>query len=126
MPGYFTTERRRRLATIGLFAGLFVVWSYAAKDAPRDQEVRYLLTPEQQKASSVRVVYAQEDEEITAFYVRYPEGAPAQVVHTPALSPGRYDLSIDLGYRDGRVERLAKTLTVPSEEAVRIHLRASP
>jgi hypothetical protein len=126
MPGYFSKDRGRRWATILLFAGLALVWKLSADDAPREQEVRLVLGEAQRSASSVRLSYVMEGEEITGLLEHYPQGAPAQVVHAPQLAPGRYDLSIDLGYRDGRVEHVAKTLTVPSEEAIRIRLGDAP
>jgi hypothetical protein len=122
MPGYFSKDRRRLWASFLLFAGLAVVWKLGLAGAPHEQEVRLVLAPEQREARSVRLTYTTEGEEITGLLAQYPDGAPALVVHTPSLAPGVYDLSIDLGYRDGRVEHLAKTLTVPSEEAIRIPL----
>jgi hypothetical protein len=122
MPGYFTQVRRRRLASLCLFAGIFVIFKLASKDAPREQEVQLLLDGAQREARTLRLAYRMQGEEITGLLVRYPEGAPARVSHTPELSPGTYDLAIELGYRDGRVEHVAKTLTVPSEEAIRVRL----
>jgi hypothetical protein len=127
MPGYFSKDRRgRRWASILLFAGLALAWKLGADGAPREQEVRVVLAPEQRAARSVRLTYALEGEEITGVIEEFPGGAPALFVHTPALAPGVYDLSIDLGYRDGRVEHVAKTLTVPSEEVIRVQLRGTP
>ena len=122
MPGYFTKDRSRRWASVLLFAGLALVWHLGAAGAPREQEVRLVLADGQRQARSVRLSYSMEGEEITGFLQNYPQGAPPLVVHAPELAPGVYDLSIDLGYRDGRVEHVAKTLTVPSEEAIRIEL----
>jgi hypothetical protein len=126
MPGYFTKDRRRLASLLFLAAGLLLAYKFGTSGAPRDQEVRLVLAPEQQQARSVRLSYALEGEEITELIARYPDGAPGLVTHTPELAPGTYDLSIDLGYRDGRVEHVVKTLTVPSEEAIRVQLAPRP
>jgi hypothetical protein len=122
MPGYFTPERRRRYAPILLVAGAAVVGRLVFDNTPRDQEVRLVLTQAQRDARSVRIDYALEGEEITGVLVQYPEGAPAWVTHVPSLSPGHYDVVIELGYRDGHVEHVVKTLTVPSEGVARLDL----
>jgi hypothetical protein len=126
MPGYFTKDRRRLASILLLVAGLALAYTFGTSGAPRDQEVRLVLTPAQQAARSVRLSYVLEGEEITGLLAKYPDGAPALIAHTPQLLPGTYDLSIDLGYRDGRVEHVVKTLTVPSEEVIRVQLRGVP
>ena len=100
-----------------LIGAALLVGRFASDEMPREQEVRLVLGNEQREARSVRLVYTRKGEEITGVLVRYPQGAPAQVVHHASLSPGLYDLAIELGYGDGRIEQVAKTLTVPSEGA---------
>jgi hypothetical protein len=126
MPGYFTKDRRRFASILFLVAGIALAYKLGTASAPRDQEIRLVLTPAQQAARSVRLTYAMEGDEITGLFARFPEGAPALVTHTPELAPGTYALAIDLGYRDGRVEHVVKTLTVPSEEVIRLELRGTP
>jgi hypothetical protein len=109
-----------------LLGGALLVGRFAMDDMPRDQEVRLQLAQSQREARSVRLVYRRKGEEITGVLVRFPEGAPAQVVHKTSLSPGLYDLAIELGYGDGRVEQVAETLTVPSEGAASFPLKRSP
>jgi hypothetical protein len=106
-----------------LLGAALLVGRFASDELPRDQEVRLVLGNEQREARSVRLVYTRKGEEITGVLVRYPAGAPAQVVHHASLSPGLYDLAIELGYGDGRIEQVAKTLTVPSEGAKSISLQ---
>jgi hypothetical protein len=126
MPGYFNAQIRRRFAPLMLVGAAVLVGRFASDDMPRDQEVRLELGEGQREARTVRLVYTRKGEEITGVLVRYPQGAPALVVHHASLSPGLYDLAIELRYGDGRTEQVAKTLTVPSEGAVKLPLHPHP
>lgn len=120
MLRYFPAERRRRLAPIFLVAGLFVVGKLAYDEAPRDQEVRYVLPDTAVQA--LRVTYSSGEDLYGGLERRFPEGSPSELVHTPKLSPGLYDVSIELTRGDGQVTRLMRSLKVPTEGALRIRL----
>ena len=122
MPTYFKPELRRRLAPLMLVLGLLVMGKLAHEEVPRDQDVELLLSKPQQDASSVRIAYAHDGEDVSYVELRYEGGAPARVRHRPSLRPGLYDVQIDLGYRDGRVEHVKRDFSVPTEGAVRLRL----
>lgn len=98
----------------------------AHEEVPRNQEVRLVLSGEERAATSVSFVYSQDGEQVSGVELHFAAGVPEQVVHTPKLRPGIYDLGIRLGYRDGHVEHAARSLTVPSEGAARIRFRGEP
>ena len=120
MLRYFPAERRRRLAPLFLVIGLFTVGKLAYDEVPRGQDVRFVLPSEGVQA--VRVMYTSRDEFYGGIERRFPEGSPREIVHTPSLSPGTYDLAIELTGGDGQVTRLRRSLTVPAEGATRIRL----
>jgi hypothetical protein len=122
MLRYFPAERRRRLAPLFLGVGLFVAGKLAYDEVPRDQELRFVL-PEA-GVQALKVTYSSSEGGYAGIEQRYPNGSPREFVHTPSLSPGRYDLSIELIGSDGQVKRLARSVTVPSEGALRIPLGA--
>jgi len=120
MLRYFPAERRRRLAPIFLVAGLYVVGKLAYDEAPRDQEVRYVLPDT--TVHTLRVTYSSGDDLYGGLERRFPEGSPTELVHTPSLSPGHYDVAIELTGHDGQVRHLTRSLDVPTEGALRIRL----
>jgi len=120
MLRYFPAERRRRLAPLFLVAGLFVAGKLAYDEVPRDQELRFVL-PEA-GVQALKVTYASSEGGYAGVEQHYPNGSPRVFVHTPSLSPGRYELSIELIEPDGRVQQLSRSVTVPSEGALSIPL----
>ena len=50
---------------------------------------------------------------------RFPHGSPTELVHTPTLSPGRYELAIELTTDTGEVTHLTRSLTVPNDGTLR-------
>lgn len=124
MLRYFPASRRRRLAPLFLAAGLLSVGKLAYDEAPRDQEVRFLLRETSVRA--LRVTYSSGDELYGGLERRFPSGSPPELVHTPSLSPGRYVLAIELTGGDGTVRHLTRSMLVPSEGALRIALASEP
>jgi hypothetical protein len=123
MPGYFTPSLRRRLSPLVLVVGLLLFGKLTHEELPQEQVVRFLLTPEQQQtARALRVTYAAEGDVLSGLEQRFPGRAPAEVVHTPSLKPGRYALAIDLIGADGAVTRVDRALSVPTEAIPRISL----
>ena len=120
MLRYFPPEKRRRLAPLILVAGMFVVGKLAYEEIPRGQDVRFIL-PES-GVQTLRVTYSAQEELMGGIERRFPHGSPRELTHSPSLSPGRYDVSIELTTDAGQVTRLTRTLTVPSEGAARIRL----
>jgi hypothetical protein len=123
MLRYFPPERRRRLAPLFLVAGLFTVGKLAYEEVPRGQDVRFILPPTKLKA--VKVLYSSQNEFYGGLERHFPDGSPREVLHTPSLSPGEYDVTIELTEPDGKIKRLSRSLTVPSEGALRIRLTES-
>ncbi len=120
MLRYFPAERRRRAAPLFLAAGLFVVGKLAYDEVPRDRELRFVLPPT--PVAALRVTYSSDDELYGGLERRFPNGSPPEVVHTPSLSPGRYELAIELTSDGGEVTRLRRSVEVPSAGALRIPL----
>ena len=120
MLRYFPPERRRKLAPFLLGAGLLIVGKLTYDEAPRDQEVHFVLPAT--RIQALRVTYSHEDELYGGLVRRFPNGSPAELVDTPTLSPGRYELAIELTSDTGEVTHLTRSLTVPTEGTLRIPL----
>lgn len=119
MLRYFPPERRRRLAPLFLVLGLAIVGKLAHDEMPRDQQLTFVLP---RSAEGLRVTYTAGGELYGGIERRFPEGAPRSLVHTPSLSPGRYELSVELLSSDGGVTRLERSIDVPTEGDVRVSL----
>ena len=127
MPGYFSPQLRRRLAPLLLVVGALLFGKIAHEEMPQEQLVRYSLSPAQQStAQAVRVTYTSDGDVLSGLEQRFPAGAPAEFTHGPSLKPGRYNVSIDLIGRDGKVTRVQRALEVPSQAPARISLSESP
>lgn len=120
MLRYFPPERRRRLAPLFLVLGLATVGKLAHDDMPRDQELTYALPG---ALSALRITYNDGEEQVVGLERRFPGGSPAFLSHVPSLSPGHYDLAIELVDQDGGVTRLDRSIDVPSEGDLRVSLR---
>lgn len=89
--------------------------------APREQAVHVHL-PEHMRANveGARLTYLEDGEAISGTEQRFLEGAPAVLHSAPSLSPGHYQVDIELSERGGGIRRLLHDVTVPTEGAVRI------
>ncbi len=119
MARYFSPELRRRIAPIILVIGLLLTGRTVQTEMPRDQEVRFVLSPTQRNVRSVRVTYLEEGEAIS--FVEFRPDARSDspgtpLAHTPSLKPGPYDVTIDVEDDNGVVRSLSRRLNVPSEQ----------
>jgi hypothetical protein len=128
MPRYFSPTVRRRLAPVSLVAGLLLLGKVAYEDVPREQDVRFVLTPAQQRElGAIRVIYSEEGEALGGMERHFSTAnAPAELTHAPSLRSGHYDVSVELTARDGRVTHLRRAFDLPSEGAPRILLGGGP
>jgi hypothetical protein len=108
------------LAPLFLIGGLLIVGKLAHDDMPRDQELTFVLPG---SVEALRVTYSAGGEQIAGLERRFAHGAPAFVSHTPSLSPGRYQLAVELVGQDGGVSHLDRSIDVPSEGDLRVSLR---
>jgi hypothetical protein len=126
MSRYFNPRIRRRLAPVVLVLGLVVSGRLAYDAVPRSQPLR-LVFGEAQRTSvqSLRVTYVQDDEALAGLERHFPEGAPRELVLSPSLSPGEYDLAVELRDAGGRIQTLRRPILVTGEGAVEIVLEAA-
>ena len=123
MPGYFSPQLRRRLAPLLLVVGALLFGKIAHDEVPKDQLVRYSLTPAQQStAEAVRVTYSTDGDVLSGLEQHFPSGAPAEFTAPTLPQTWTIQVSINLIGRDGRVSRLERALEVPSEVTPRISL----
>ncbi len=115
MARYFPPALRRRLAPLILVGGLLLLGHFAQTEMPRDQEVRFVLTPTHRNVRAVRVAYLEEGEQVSAIEFRPGAGASRALVHRPSLKPGSYDMTIEIEDLNGHAHVLSRRLSVPSE-----------
>jgi hypothetical protein len=121
MLRYFPVEQRRRFAPLVLLLGFALLGKLAHDELPREEELRFELPSP--NVAALRVIYSSGDELYGGFERHFPDGAPALVTHTPSLSPGHYQLAIELSDRAGKIARLTRSIEVPSSGALKIPLR---
>ncbi len=112
------------MAPFILVIGLLLAGRSVQIEMPRDQEVRFVLSPTQRNVRSVRVAYLEAGEAISV--VQFQPAAnsedgsdqpyQAPLVHTPSLKPGPYDVTIDIEDHNGVVRSISRRLIVPSEQ----------
>lgn len=125
MKRYFEGEGkaswRRRFAPALLVLGLLGASKLTYDAAPREQPVHVHL-PDQVRANlqGARLTYLEDGVEVSGSEQRFQDGAPAILHSAPSLSPGHYQLQIELSERNGAVRRLQHELIVPTEGAIRI------
>jgi hypothetical protein len=112
------------MAPLFLVIGLAIVGKLAHDEMPRAQELTFVLPSAE--VESLRVIYSADSEFYGGFERRFPEGAPPFLVHTPSLSPGRYDVAVELLGPDGGVTHLDRSIEVPAEGALRVPLSSTP
>ena len=117
-------DQRRRLASLFLVLGVLFLAQHLLSNWPREREVRYELDVDLQACEIARMDYLEGGESIGSVQLRFPAGAPPEVVHRPTLPAGRYDVSIELTFPNGTTQRAQRTLDVPVEGAMRVPLHA--
>jgi hypothetical protein len=120
MLRYFPIEQRRRFAPLVLLLGVLLVGKLAYDEMPREEQLRFELPSP--NVSALRVIYSSGEEQYGGFERHFPDGAPALVTHSPSLSPGRYELTIELSDQAGKIDRLTRSIEVPSSGVLKIPL----
>lgn len=115
-------KHRRRLAFVAFVVFLGAVALELGGAAPREVRVSYTF-PDHGNAREARIEYSREAEPIREVRLRWPDGAPREVRDTMNLSPGDYDISVLLTYREGPERHLSGLLTAPADGVVRVMLR---
>ncbi|MBZ0117611.1 MAG: hypothetical protein K8H88_11475 [Sandaracinaceae bacterium] len=116
---------RRRLATLSLFIFLAAVASRIASALPDETRVALPLS-DPATLLEARVSYWYEGRALHEVQLRYPPGqAPSTLRHTLDLSPGDYDVNVELVREGGGHQSLRGHLTAPSDGEIRVHLEAS-
>lgn len=120
--GQLFLKHRRRLAPFVVLVGMLAVGGTVFEASPREVEIRYDLGPEHRRVVEARIVYLFEGEEVKGARFTWAEGAPPSLRHTVDLSPGRYEVRVDLLEPGARQRSLERALRVPAEGLVRIDL----
>lgn len=118
---------RRRIAPLLLVLGLLGALKLTYDVAPREQSVQLHL-PDALRADlqGVRLTYMEDGEAVSGSEQRFQDEAPAVLHSAPQLSPGTYQLDIELARRGGSITRVRRDVTVPTEGTLRIRLGAQP
>jgi hypothetical protein len=118
---------RRRIAPAVLVLGLLGAAKVTYDAAPREQTILLHLHDDlRANLGSIRLTYLEDDEPLSGAEQRFTQRPPAVVESTPSLSPGRYELDIELSDLKGQVTHLRRSVTVPSEGALRIQIERQP
>lgn len=89
---------------------------------PEEVSVRYELGEAHGEVLEARIVYSLDGEEAKGVRFFYPDGVEGTAMrHRVELSPGRYEVKIDLILRDGNRSH-ERILIVPSDGVVQIDL----
>ncbi len=115
MAFVFSPALRRRLAPAILIGGLLVLGRTVHSDLPREQQLRFVLGQAQRNARTVRITYLVQGEPLTAIEYHPRADAHDFLVHRPSLTPGPYDVAIEIEDDRGRVKALSRRLVVPSD-----------
>lgn len=118
-------KHRRRIATLVLGLFLVAVAIEIGGALPRETRVSVPMGAAHAQITEARIDYWQEDEAVHSVTLRWPGGAPASVRHTLDLSPGEYDVSVQLVDRSGHRRQLSGRLTAPADGVVRLALEES-
>ncbi len=118
-------KHRRRIATLLLGLCLAAIVVEIGGVIPRETRVSVPMGASHAQVTEVRIDYLQEEEPVHSVTLRWPSGAPRAVRHTLDLSPGEYDVSVQLFERDGSRRHLMGHLTAPADGVVRLALEES-
>lgn len=118
----FLRKHRRRFATLALGIFIVAVIMEIGGALPRDVELAYRF-PSPEDVVEARLAYSLDAETIREVTLRYPEGAPRIVRDSLELSPGDYDVEVQLRDGDGDTTLLHGRVNAPSDGVVRVRLR---
>ena len=113
-------KQRRRLALLVAVAALLTVGTQLWNSRPRWTEVRVALGSDHAGVVELDLRFVQDGDEMHGLRLSFPEGAPRLVPCRIELGPGRYGVEVQLGWRDGRRQRLKRVLVVPAAAPLRI------
>lgn len=114
----FVEQYRRRIAGFLLVFFVLGVGLDLSRTVPREARLAFELGPRHDAVRAITLDYAFGDEDVEHARHRYPDGAPARVSDTLDLVPGRYDVTLELEYADGHVERRDAQFEAPTEGVV--------
>jgi hypothetical protein len=114
--------KREKLAPLVAVAGIALVASQLVGSVPREVHLRYDLGPDHAALEEVRVGYLEAGEELTTARFDYARGAPAAIDHRVTLSPGRYEVVVDLRGDGALTGHGVRTFEVPADGIVRVRL----
>jgi hypothetical protein len=112
---------RKRLARFVLLIALLVVGGQVLQWVPRAVDIRYHLGPRHRDFTEARIAYMQQGHEIKGVRLRYESGAPESIRHQVDLSPGRYEIAVELRGPDAE-RTVRRALQVPADGVVRVDL----
>ena|SRR5688572_2812640 len=131
MTQYFkdapASARRRRIASVALLLGLLGAAKITYDAAPREQSI-HLHLPDDLRANlgGIRLTYMEDNEAISGTEQRFKSPPPPVLTSAPTLSPGDYDLDIELSDLKGQVTHLRRHVTVPTEGSLKIRVDRQP
>jgi hypothetical protein len=131
MTQYFKDDSRgawrRRSAPALLLLGLLGAGKLTYDVAPREQSIHLHLHDDLRvNLGGIRLTYLEDNEAISGTEHRFESPAPPVLTSAPSLSPGRYELDIELSDLKGQVTHVRHPVTVPTEGAVQIRVDRQP
>jgi len=114
-------RHRRRLAPLVLGIGLALVGAEVFGAFPRETSVQFGLGEENRDVFEARVAYSLDGEEVKGARFQWDDRAPSSFRHSVELSPGRYEVRVELVSESGR-RTLRRSLVVPADGVVSIEL----
>lgn len=131
MTQYFkdtpASARRRRLASGVLLVGLLGAAKITYDAAPREQSIHLVLHEDlRTNLGGIRLTYLEGNEAVSGTEQRFKNRPPQILTSAPSLSPGHYELDIELSDLKGQVTHVRHRVTVPTEGSVRIRVNRQP
>lgn len=131
MTQYFNdapaSARRRRIASAVLLLGLLGAAKITYDAAPREQSIHLHLHDDlRANLGGIRLTYLEDNEAISGTEQRFKSPPPPVLTSAPSLSPGDYELDIELSDLKGQVTHLRRRVTVPTEGSLNIRVDSQP
>jgi hypothetical protein len=127
MTQYFKdvpASARRRLASAVLLLGLLGAAKITYDAAPRAQSIHLHLHDDlRANLGGIRLTYLEDNEAISGTEQRFKNRPPEVLTSAPSLSPGDYELDIELSDLKGQVTHVRHRVTVPTEGSLQIRVR---
>lgn len=131
MTQYFKDDPRgtwrRRAAPALLLLGLLGAAKLTYDAAPREQPIHLHLHDDlRANLGGIRLTYLEDNEAISGTEQHFDSLPPEVLTSAPSLSPGRYELDIELSDLKGQVTHVRRAVTVPTEGALQIRVDRQP